>query len=387
MTQFMSQIIIHISNDFPDILDSDKTKAVQHLVDGAPEFRHIVYSLNRVDGWKGMATLPFGEDRTAIAYKALPKGILWEPRLKEVGEFIIQDLEQRNIVPDLIHGHKFTVEGLIAKQLADHYKKPFVLNIQGDTDTKILDVKRRFHGDYQKIINQASIVFPFAKWPIAHIKRYLQIDEQKVRLLPVVPGINELSPASAVDASKFLTVFHLDSWNRKNLQGMMEAIEILGRTDKDLHLDVYGRGSPATLIKVKALIKSMGMADRVTLKGPVPNGNLPALMKEYVGFILPSKRESYGLVYAEALFSGLPVLFSKDRGIDGIFETEKIGYACDPFNAQDIADGIRHLQDKQEELKHSIAELQQSGALDIIRKDYILETYRNALRDVLSPST
>lgn len=384
MTVNMRQTIIHISNDFPDILVPNKTKAIQHLVDGTPEYHHIVYSLNRVNGWKGISSTPFGDDRLAIAYKALPKGVFWEARLKDVAQFIINDMASKNIVPDAIHGHKFTVEGLVAQQVAAHFKKPFMISIQGDTDTKILHLKRSLRQRFQQISNQASMVFPFSQWPIAQFQKCISLDQSKIIVLPVVPAIDSLSPAPIISEPHLMTVFHLDSWNRKNIIGMMNAIKDVQKKIPAIHLDVYGGGSPKSTKIVEKLIQDYGLADRVVLRGSAPNGGLPELMRKYAGFILPSKRESYGLVYAEALFSGLPVMFSKDRAIDGLFPTDKIGYTCDPFDAKDIAKGIVHLLTHQAALKSSIAELQTSGRLDMIRKDHILDSYRTGIAKVLA---
>lgn len=384
MTHYMKPIIIHISNDFPDILVPDKTKAIQHLVDGTPEFRHIVYSLNRINGWRGIASVPFGADRTAITYKALPKGLFWEARLMDVANYIIRDLDKKNITPDLIQGHKFTVEGLVAQDVAAYFKKPFILSLQGDTDTKILQMKHSLRSRFQVIADQAAMIFPFAHWPIDIFKKYLTLNDHKISILPVVPGFDSLSPAPVINEPRLLTVFHLDSWNRKNIVGMLNAIKIVQKDIPNIHLDVWGGGSVQTIKLIKKMLNDYNLQESVSLMGTTPNGDLPQLMKKYAGFILPSKRESYGLVYAEALFSGTPIIFSKDRAIDGFFETKKVGYACDPFNGKDIAKGINYLLAHQAELKSSITNLQSNGTLDVIRATTILDTYRNCIQRVLS---
>lgn len=39
---------------------------------------------------------------------------------------------------------------------------------------------------------------------------------------------------------------------------------------------------------------------------------------------MPSKAETFGLVYVEAMLQGLPILYTKNEGIDGFYE-ENIG--------------------------------------------------------------
>ena len=377
-------IIVHISNDYPDPMVPDKTSAVASLVNGTPEFRHIVYSLNRIDGWKGMTTLPFGEDRTAIAYKALPKGLLWEPRLKEIAQWIEGDLKARGIAPDLVEAHKFTVEGLIGSQLARAFGKPLVCDIQGDTDTKILGIKKKLHPRYREIAEQAKIIFPYALWPLDDFAEKIGLNRDKCRLLPVVPGQDCLTASPVTHANHLVTVFNLDSWKRKNIEGMAQAVRILRATVPDIRLDVYGRGKPASVIGARDAIATAGMDTHIRLTGPVANGALPEILGRYAGFVLPSRRESYGLVYAEALFAGLPVLFGRNRAIDGILPTETIGVSCDPNDADDIARGMLHLLTHQAELKTRIAALQSNGGLEILRKQHILDTYRAGLREALA---
>lgn len=380
----MKPIIIHISNDFPDIVVPDKTKAIERLVDGTPEFQHIVYSLNRINGWKGIKSCSFGVDRTAISYKALPKGLFWEPRLSEVAKFIINEINQKKLIPDAIHGHKLTVEGLIAQEIATYFKKPLMLSIQGDTDTKILEVKRSLRKRFQKIANDAQIIFPFSHWPISVFKKYIRLDDDKISILPVVPAIDILSPASVIKEPRLLTVFHLDSWKRKNIVGMLKALKIVKKNIPSIRLDIYGGGSIKSTDIVRKLIEDYGLEDSVSLCGSVSNGNLPQTMKKYAGFILPSKRETYGLVYVEALFSGLPVLISKDKGIDGFFPRDKIGYACNPNDESDIAVGIQYIVMNQDNLKSSIAYLQETDQFSIVRQQNILNTYRSGINKILT---
>ena len=46
-------------------------------------------------------------------------------------------------------------------------------------------------------------------------------------------------------------------------------------------------------------------------------------------FALLSKTESFGIVYAEAISQGLPILYTKGEGFDNQFEDGFVGYAVD----------------------------------------------------------
>jgi glycosyltransferase involved in cell wall biosynthesis len=380
----MKPTLVHISSDYPDPLQPRKTKAVLNLVEGTPEFRHVVYSLNRYTAFGGIAALPFGEDRTALAYGALPKGLLWGERLHALAEWIIEDLIRKNIVPDIVEAHKFTIEGVIGLKVAQAFSCPLVCDIQGNTDGMVLNNKPGFRGIYRTIASRASLVFPYAPWAIAPFADKVSLPANKCQVLPVIPEIDTLSPAPVLGSSRLISIFNLDLWKIKNLDGLARAIAKLAEQFPNIHLDIYGQGDAENLVIAKKLIEKAGQQDRITLKGPVQNNVLPQIMKGYDAFVMPTLHETYGLVYVESLFAGLPVLYSKGRSIDGYFNPQDIGYACDPESVADIANGIAHLLTHETALKQNIAQMQQHGAFDHLRKRPILETYRQGIGWVLS---
>ena len=164
----------------------------------------------------------------------------------------------------------------------------------------------------------------------------------------------------------------------------MNAIITLLPRYPNLKLDVYGRGQAKSVIELSEKIERLGLKDRVTLKGAVANGTLPQTLKSYVAMLLPSTHETFGLVYTEALFAGVPVLYSTGRGIDGFFPPEKIGYACNPFNADEITNGLSYLIENEDKLKKSIQSMQEQGELNILRRDQILAAYRHQLDQAIA---
>lgn len=379
----MKKIILHITNDYPDVLVPRKTNAVLNLVEGTPEYRHVVYSLNRVSALSGLACMSFGEDRLSVAYGALPKGIFWESRLREVGEWILKDLREKGIKPDLIEAHKFTIEGFIGHDLSKAFEVPLICDIQGYTDMNILNKKKSWHGRYREIARDCAAVFPYAPWPVAAFENVIGLDKDKCTFLPVVPGVDEFKSAPVIGENKLLSVFHLDGWQNKNFEGMALAVKSLRHSRPDIVLDVYGGGSPKTLLSLQKIIEDHDLQQYVRLMGPVENGSMPEVMQQYAGFVMPSKSESYGLVYVEALFSGVPVLFNAKRGISGYYDPAQIGYGADAGSVHDIAKGMEYLLDHEAELKDGIAKMQAGGGFDRLRKGEILRTYKSVIDRVL----
>jgi glycosyltransferase involved in cell wall biosynthesis len=57
-------------------------------------------------------------------------------------------------------------------------------------------------------------------------------------------------------------------------------------------------------------------------------------------FLLPSKGETFGRVYVEAMTQGLPVLYTKEQGFDGNYDDGVVGYSIEAGNYKMIADCI-----------------------------------------------
>jgi glycosyltransferase involved in cell wall biosynthesis len=92
---------------------------------------------------------------------------------------------------------------------------------------------------------------------------------------------------------------------RKNLDTVLRALTAV----PGLHLAVAGRteGTP-----YPAQAQALGIADRVHFLGF--QTDMPALLRSVDLLILPSRYEPFGLVFLEALASGLPVVTARNAG-------------------------------------------------------------------------
>ena len=141
---------------------------------------------------------------------------------------------------------------------------------------------------------------------------------------------------------RFASIFAFDSWKRKGFEVLVQAIASVSREFGAITLDVYGRGSPVALLDMTALIRSACVENRVTLMPPLDHAQVQRVVNGYAGFVLPSRPETYGMVYAEALLAGVPILWPQNQGVDGFFDAADVGYRCDPQSTEDVAKGLRH---------------------------------------------
>jgi glycosyltransferase involved in cell wall biosynthesis len=372
-------MILHISADYPDPIAPSKTSAVQNLLAATNDIRHAVYSINRVNWPSAVSAVRFSDDCTALSYGAPPYGIGLTHYLQPVIQWIVQDVERRRLQPVLIHAHKFTVEGLIAAELAGRLGCRFIASLWGDTDTKIFEAKPGLRRRYRAIAAQAAMLLPAAPWTANYFSGALAVPNSHMEVLPVMTaGDIVLSPAMRY-SPQLVSVFTLDAWQRKGLDILAKAMNLVARDIPDVTLDLYGAGNSRSLIAAENVLRKARAAHLIRLKGPLPHNNVQQVMNRYAAFVMAPRRETYGMVHVEALLAGLPILWSKERGVDGLLPVPLPGYRADPSSAHDVAAGIHHLITNESALKQIIRRLQAKGGLDHLRRAAIADRYRDVL--------
>ncbi|MBI1198460.1 MAG: glycosyltransferase [Phenylobacterium sp.] len=375
--------IVHVTADFPDPMAGAKTRSVLNLIDNTGEYRHVVYSLNRANWKTSLVALPFAPDRTALAYGAPPKGFLHATRLKGVADWILSDLAAKGIVPDLIHAHKFSVEGLVALDIGRELGRPFVCDIWGDTDLRITEVRRDLAPKWREILREARAIFACAPWATDKFEARLGLDRAKTTVLPPIVQDDSFTPSAAIGQPRLMTLFNLNVHKRKNFGGLARAIMTAAKTVPDISLDVWGVGTAEAFCEVTEIIHGVRGDDRIRLKGRLPEGEFTKTLGGYAAFVMPTLRETFGMVFVEALFSGLPILYTKGWSVDGLFDPSEVGYACNSSDDEDIRRGLLRLVSDEAELKASIAELAARGGLAPYTRAGVVATYRQVIEAAL----
>ena len=377
-------VIVHISGDFPDCIAPNKTRAITNLVEATSEFDHIVYSLNRVPAWGGIESVQFSNNKIALAYGAPSKGFFLRSRMEALADWIVADLVARRRRIDVIHAHKLTIEGIAGRRIADAMKIPFVCSVQADTDTKIVWARPDLRAHFRHIWKTADYAVPFSPRGREEMNAKLGERNGRTSLLPCITHQDHLLPAKPVRNCRFISIFHFGSYIRKNAKGLIRAIQLASREHPDIKLDVFGSGSSAELRAMDALLGDADLRQRIKLRGPLHHEMVQQKIQEYVAFVMPTRRETYGMVFAESLLAGVPILQSKGWGIHGLFPDEDVGYSCDTNSIEDIKQGILYLRENEAVLKKSIARRQTVGDFDILRRASIAAQYREIITTVIN---
>ncbi len=129
---------------------------------------------------------------------------------------------------------------------------------------------------------------------------------------------------------------------RKGHLVLLEALADL--RDLDWHLTCVGshERDPPTAQAVIAAIARLGLEERVTLAGEQDEAGLAPLYDRADLFVLASYHEGYGMVLAEALARGLPIVATKAGAIPGTVPPSA-GLLVEPGDPAALAGALRQI--------------------------------------------
>jgi glycosyltransferase involved in cell wall biosynthesis len=98
----------------------------------------------------------------------------------------------------------------------------------------------------------------------------------------------------------------------KNVSGVIRAIGMVRDQGTTLYLDVIGDGPDRGMLE--ELVRGLGLTDRITFHGRLPNREVLARMGSTGAVVINSNVETFSVVTGEALALGKPVVATRCGG-------------------------------------------------------------------------
>lgn len=251
---------------------------------------------------------------------------------------------------NIIHAYTLFTDGNSAYELSGQYGIPYVVAVR-NTDLGFFRLRLNLRKRGIEILENAAAVFFLAETTRDKVLNKYVPDRKRASILErsfIIPnGIDDFwldngyyerdikGIADKILQKKIKVVCVGVISKRKNIPTLQKALSLLRDEGWDVSLTVVGK--IADRDEYNKVI-----ADKYTkYYQPVPKEELITHYREADVFVLPSISETFGLVYAEAMTQGLPVLYSKGQGFDGQFPEGETGFAIEAMNPVDIADKIK----------------------------------------------
>jgi glycosyltransferase involved in cell wall biosynthesis len=351
--------ILHIASEYLDpIRPPPTTDAVLRLVDRLTDFPQIVISLKRVNDprkafWRDLGML---DGRRVIAYRyfAPPLGVGMLACHLLVARRIRRFLEDEKVTPNIIHAHRFTFEGIVAWRLARQLNAALFFSVRGEVEKKVFFAKPTYRPLFQRMARDADRIYYVSAWFRDRFEAHTGADPDKTRLLPnFVHNVRRAIPETTPER-RLVIPMSLFAIDKKGLPELMEALASSGPALADITLEVIGRGPRDKQERVLELAQKSGLGQRVILTPPMDNAALLAYLPSALAMVLPSHNETFGMVYPEALFAGVPILYGAGTGIDGYLDGLSVGVAVTPGNVASIRNGLIRIVNDNSALRTAI---------------------------------
>lgn len=126
-----------------------------------------------------------------------------------------------------------------------------------------------------------------------------------------------------------LTVARLAGGERaKGIDEVLESLTRIAHEIPNISYLVVGEGPDRQRLEQKA--ESLGVANRVVFAGYVPEREKADHYRLADAFVMPGRREGFGIVYLEALACGIPVIASSLDGSAEVVLSHHFGRVVDP---------------------------------------------------------
>lgn len=136
-----------------------------------------------------------------------------------------------------------------------------------------------------------------------------------------IPGLDAVIVPNGVDvpecprhiagtgALRLLSLGRLDPI--KGLENLIDAFVAASASEPGMQLTIAGSGAPQYEAQLRERSRASGLAPRIRFAGSVNEATKAALLSETDVLVLASHSENFGLVAAEALAHGVPVIASR----------------------------------------------------------------------------
>jgi len=248
---------------------------------------------------------------------------------------------------DLVHAHVGIPDGAAAAEVAATLGVPLLVTEHSSSVTEQLE-EEEARSTYLRLRGSGRRVVAVSRALAGRLESSLGLERGAI---PVVPNIIRFDgfPLGAPgdrDPDELLWVG--TRRQHKGIDVLIRAVAIARERQPGLHLRLVGRAPDQAGDRPwRDLADEVGLGDAVAFEPPTDRAGVAAAMRRAGIFVHPSPFETFGMVAAEALASGLPVAARRSGGVEEILAGEEVGAElADGDDAAALAAAILRLRSR-----------------------------------------
>lgn len=204
-------------------------------------------------------------------------------------------------------------------------------------------------GLVNKLVRRVDAVISVSEFTRKKFWAWARPERARSFILPNCVDLLQFTPGAKSEAllarhglrgkKVLLTVARLSAAERyKGIDELLDVFPELAREMPDLAYLIVGDGTDRARLEEK--VAALGLSERVKFAGWVAHGETAAYHRLADAFVMPGRGEGFGIVYLEALASGVPVVASKLDASAELAERCARVVAVNPDERGEIREGI-----------------------------------------------
>jgi glycosyltransferase involved in cell wall biosynthesis len=247
---------------------------------------------------------------------------------------------------DLVHAHTGIPDGAAAAALANDLGVPIVTTEHDHAAVaRLADPSAR--QAYARLVGSDRTLVAVSVSLGGALAGALGLPPEDIAVVPNPVDIDAfaLGDPAARDPDELLFVGRLRA--SKGIAELLEAVALARRTRPNLRLRLIGDATDTDAGTWERTAAALGIRDAVAFEAPRGRAAIVAAMQRAAAFVHPSRLETFGIVAAEALATGLPVVATPSGGVDEILGRDgRLGEVAAGFAPVDIAAAIELLLER-----------------------------------------
>ena len=279
-------------------------------------------------------------------YNFIPKHPLMFNVFDKRMEKLYKEVVKKEGKVDVIHAQSSLWGGISAAYVAKKYNIPLVI-------TEHSSVKRGQYvreSYYKRIVNSYKSADAIIAVGNGLKKEIEELTSRKD--IKVIGNLVDLSLFNIRNIKRengefiFFSVAFLEG--EKGLDTLIKAFSMRFNNEK-VRLVIGGDGSQRQWLE--GIAKNEGIENQVTFTGALSREEVAKWMNKCDAFVLPSRYETFGVVYIEALASGKPVIGTFNGGAEDIV-TKDVGILVNIDNIKELSDAMDYIRKNNKEYQY-----------------------------------
>lgn len=268
----------------------------------------------------------------------LPYGNYW--LFKQAARKLLNRYIADNGIPDILHAHASIFGGAVGAELSGEFGIPMILT----------EHSTRF------------ALHTYANWQLKLAQQAIKGARLCIAVSPSLAGLMSAKYSGGavnwkwvpnVVAERFNDVRHVQSKNDSirflNLalmtekKGQFDLLMAFGAVSREyVNAELWLAGGGPIRAKLERLAKTIGVAEKVKFLGLIEPDKVPDLLAQVDVMVVSSHYETFGVVVAEALMAGVPVVATRSGGPECIVEARD-GLLVDPCQPEELGKAMIQL--------------------------------------------